>query len=67
MDDQNQLTKAFIQSEMLAESAVGLVADIKALLETGQVDQCLSKLAELEHDMRVTLAFGERIDLRIVN
>ncbi len=53
------LSNEFIHSEVLAETYVEEVREIRALLEQGNVDKGLLLLEELEQAMPVTLAWNE--------
>ena len=57
----------FIHSEMLADEYIDSVEQAKRLLASGQTRECLEALNELHQQMQVTLALGERYDVKVMN
>lgn len=60
-------TNEFINSEMLAEEYITDVQTIKKLLQEGKFDECSELICEMETQMQVTLAYGERCNLASLN
>ena len=61
------ISNDFIHSEMLADDYIHAVEHAKQLLARGQASECLNKLTELHQQMQITLALGERYDVKVVN
>lgn len=54
---------AFIKSEMMAEEHIDKIKTAIQELSSGNIDQCLGMLRDIESRMHVTLAFGELFDI----
>lgn len=57
----------FLQLEMLADMYIDSIDEAKQLLKNGQANECLDALTDLHQQMQITLAIGERYDVKVIN